>query len=139
METERDTQVFTLVHDMAHSNVAFIFNEDLRREPQNDSVTVVPGQFSSYPNFMFKVKQDHLPAFVETVREIRSQDDFLKLVDRFGVRRTDPEFWADFDRIQTALKEQNELQAGLLDLNRYRDPKPLDPIDRLFEFTFSLD
>lgn len=139
VETERDTQVFTLVHDMAHSNVAFIFNEDLRREPQNDSVTVVPGQFSSYPNFMFKVKQDHLPAFVETVREIRSQDDFLKLVDRFGVRRTDPEFWTDFDRIQTALKDQDTLQAGLLDLNRYRDPKPLDPIDRLFEFTFSLD
>ncbi|MGX1498162.1 hypothetical protein ACSSV1_003213 [Labrenzia sp. MBR-25] len=139
VETERDTQVFTLVHDMAHSNVAFIFNEDLRREPQNDSVTVVPGQFSSYPNFMFKVSQAQLPTFVETVRAIRSQDDYLKLVERFGIRRTDPAFWTEFDRIQTALTDQDQLQAGLLDLNRYRDPKPLDPIDRLFEFTFSMD
>ncbi|TYC67525.1 peptidylprolyl isomerase [Stappia sp. BW2] len=139
VETERDTQVFTLVHDMAHSNVAFIFNEDLRREPENDGVTVVPGQFSSYPNFMFKVKQAQLPDFVQMIRAIRSQDDYLKLVARYGIRRTDPAFWTEFDRIQTALREQNELQAGLLDLNRYRDPKPLDTIDRLFEFNFSLD
>ena len=139
VETGHEAQVFTLVHDMAHSNVAFIFNEDLRREPQNDSVTVVPGQFSSYPNFMFKVSHVQLPTFVETVRAIRSQDDYLKLVERFGIRRTDPAFWIEFDRIQAALRDQDELQAGLLDLNRYRDPKPLDPIDRLFEFTFSLD
>jgi len=132
-------EVFTLVHDMAHANVAFIFNEDLRREPEKDGLTVVPGQFSSYPNFIFKVRSEDVGAFVDAVRSIRSQQDYLKVVETFGMRRTDPAFWASYDTIQAALNAQDAIEAGLLDLNCYRDPKPLDPIERLFEYTFSFD
>lgn len=131
--------VFTIVHDMAHSNVAFIFNEDLRREPERDELTIVPGQFSSYPNFVFKMGAGQVPAFVEDVRAIRSQRDYLKVVADYGVRRTDPRFWETYDRVQSALNRQNAAEAGLLDLNRYRDPKALDAIERLFEFTFQVD
>ncbi|MET1414147.1 fatty acid cis/trans isomerase [Roseibium sp. HPY-6] len=132
-------EVFTLAHDMAHSNVAFIFNEDLRREPEKDELTIVPGQFSSYPNFVFRMSAEDVANFVQDVRAIRSQQDFLAVVERYGVRRTDQTFWQTFDLIQASLNAQNAIQAGLLDLNRYNDPKPLDPIERLFEFTFSVD
>ncbi|WP_299811400.1 fatty acid cis/trans isomerase [uncultured Roseibium sp.] len=138
-ETEEnpDGEIFTIVHDEAHSNIAFIFNEDLRREPEDDALTVVPGQFSSYPNFIFKVPANGLPTFVDAVRGIGSQDDYVELVAQYGIRRTHPEFWATFDLIQDSLRDQDALQAGVLDINRYRDPKPSDPIERLFEFTFS--
>ncbi|MHA7774056.1 fatty acid cis/trans isomerase [Roseibium sp. M-1] len=139
VEKAEGDEVFTIVHDMAHANVAFIFNEDFRREPQNDTLTVVRGQFSSYPNFIFRVKETDLDAFVEAVRGIKTQDGYVDFVARFGVRRTDQDFWSLFDRIQASLDAQDALQAGLLDLNRYRDPKPLDPIERLFEFTFPGD
>ena len=139
VETDRGDDIFTIIHDMAHSNVAFIFNEDLRREPKDDSLTVVPGQFSSYPNFIFRLKEVELDGFVETVRGIRTQDDYIDVVARFGVRRTAEDFWSVFDRVQAGLNAQDALQAGLLDLNRYRDPKPLDPIERLLEFAFPSD
>ncbi len=139
VETGDKEEIFTLVHDEAHSNVAFLFNEDLRREPEKDALTVVPGQFSSYPNFIFRVSEDGLDGFVEEVRKIRSQTGYLELVNRYGIRRTHGEFWSLFDRIQAALMAQDILQAGLLDLNRYDDPKLSDPIERLFEFTFSSD
>lgn len=132
-------EAFTIAHDMAHSNVAFIFNEDLRREPAKDELTVVAGQFSSYPNFVFRMDAADVPAFVEDVRAIRSQKDYLAVIETYGIRRTDPRFWETFDLIQSKLNGQNAIQAGLLDINRYEDPKPLDPIERLFQFTFSVD
>ncbi|WP_421981777.1 fatty acid cis/trans isomerase [Roseibium sp.] len=133
------TDVFTIAHDMAHSNVAFIFNEDLRREPEQDELTIVKGQFSSYPNFIFRMKAEQVPDFVTAVRAIRSQRDYLDVIAAHGIRRTDPRFWESIDLIQSELNAQNAIQAGLLDINRYTDPKPLDPIERLFEFTFSVD
>ncbi|WP_420336007.1 fatty acid cis/trans isomerase [Roseibium sp.] len=132
-------QAFTIAHDMAHSNVAFIFNEDLRREPEQDELTIVKGQFSSYPNFIFRMKAEEVPDFVTNVRAIRSQRDYLNVIAAYGIRRTDPRFWESIDLIQSELNDQDAVQAGLLDINRYNDPKPLDPIERLFEFTFSFD
>ncbi|MEM8701435.1 MAG: fatty acid cis/trans isomerase [Pseudomonadota bacterium] len=131
--------IFTMAHDMAHSNVAFMFNEDLRREPEQDELTIVEGQFSSYPNFIFRMKAGAVPDFVTDVRAIRSQRDYLDVIAAYGIRRTDPRFWESIDLIQSELNAQNAIHAGLLDINRYTDPKPLDPIERLFEFTFSID
>ncbi len=139
VKTDAETKIFTLVHDKAHSNVAFIFNEDLRRDPENDSLTVLPGQFSSYPNFVFKVSDANVAAFVDAARDVRTQKDYLRVVEQFGIRRTDPSFWSMLDLVQAGLDAQDTIQAGLLDINRYRDPKPLDPIERLFEYTFSVD
>jgi fatty acid cis/trans isomerase CTI len=137
VESENKTDVFTLVHDMAHSNVAFIFNEDFRREPENDTLTIVEGQFSSYPNFVFRVAAKDIEDFVEAILEIKNQDDYVDVLARFGIRRTHPDFWAVIDQIQSHLYAQSALEAGVLDLNRYSDPKASDPIERLFEFTFS--
>ncbi|MES0809457.1 fatty acid cis/trans isomerase [Roseibium sp. SCPC15] len=139
VETDTAQEVFTLAHDKAHSNVAFIFNEDLRREPDKDTLTIVPGQFGSYPNFVFKVDSQDLPAFVQALSEMGSQDAYVDVVDRFGIRRTHPDFWSTYDLVQAHMNAQSAVQAGLLDLNRYVDPKPSDPIERLFEYTFSLD
>ncbi|MFC6655498.1 fatty acid cis/trans isomerase [Roseibium salinum] len=132
-----EQEIFTIVHDQAHSNVAFIFNEDLRREPVRDRLTIVPGQFSSYPNLVFRVSPEDLTGFVEAIGHIRGQDAFVQVVDRYAIRRTHADFWQVYDRIQAGLNAQDALQAGLLDLNRYDDPKPSDPIERLFEFRFS--
>jgi fatty acid cis/trans isomerase CTI len=139
VETENDTEVFTLVHDMAHSNVAFIFNEDFRRVPEDDTLTIVEGQFSSYPNFVFRVVAKDVDDFVETILKIENQDDYVDALARYGIRRTHPEFWVVIDQLQSRLYAQSALEAGVLDLNRYADPKPNDPIERLFEFTFSTD
>jgi len=139
VETDQGDRIFSLVHDQAHANVAFIFNEDLRRKPEDDTLTIVPGQFSSYPNFVFRVRENRLAEFVAAVRKIRIQDDYLGVVSEFGIRRTHKDFWQVYDRIQAALDAQDAIEAGLLDLNRYRDPKAPDPIERLFEFTFKVE
>lgn len=49
------TQAETLIRNKAHTNVAFMFNENDRRERDKDTLTVYPGLLGSYPNYMFHV------------------------------------------------------------------------------------
>ncbi|MES0825055.1 fatty acid cis/trans isomerase [Ruegeria sp. SCP11] len=119
-------QLFTLVHDKAHYNVAFLFDEKARREPDADVLTVLPGLIGSYPNFYFHLRQDQLPTFIAALKSIQSQGDYMDAVAEYGVRRTSPEFWALSDRVYEMFLGQKPIQAGLFDLNRYKDPKPGD-------------
>ena len=118
--------VFSLVHDKAHTNVAFLFDEAARRDPEADVLTILPGLAGSYPNFFFKVRQDELTTFAQDLKSMGSQSDFMELVAAYGVRRTSPEFWPLSDRIHEFFIQQNPVQAGILDLNRYKDPKSGD-------------
>lgn len=128
VETSDAPLIFTLAHDKAHSNVAFLFREENRREPENDRLTIVPGQFASYPNFHFRVGENDLPAFVDQLRKIDDQAGYMRFVGQYGVRRSSPDFWASVDIVQAAMNSQDALQAGLLDLNRYKDPKTSDAV-----------
>ncbi|MGI9523017.1 MAG: fatty acid cis/trans isomerase [Hyphomicrobiaceae bacterium] len=128
-DPRRQNKIFSVVNDKAHLNVAFVFLEEERREPSSDRLTIVPGQFTSYPNFFFKARADQLAKFVDHVLRIRSQADYLDLVLKYGIRRSSPEFWPTYDLIQAQLRTQNPREAGLLDLNRYKDPKVDDPLD----------
>ncbi len=118
--------LFTLAHDKAHYNVAFLFDEKARRDPGADVLTILPGLIGSYPNFYFHVGQDQLASFVAALKDIRSQSDYLAVVAEYGVRRTSPDFWALSDRIHDIFLRQHPIQAGIFDLNRYKDPKQGD-------------
>jgi len=45
---------------------------------------------------------------------------------RRHIRRTHPEFWATSDTLNAEFLRQQPVEAGLLDLNRYKDPKSDD-------------
>ncbi|WP_339950502.1 fatty acid cis/trans isomerase [uncultured Albimonas sp.] len=117
-------QVFTLFHDKAHSNVGLLFGETRRREPERDRLTLLAGQAASYPNLFFEVPAAQLDAFAADLGAMRSQADWLAVVARHGVRRASPRFWAVADAMTEDMIAQDRVQAGLLDLNRYRDPRP---------------
>ncbi|WP_254436215.1 fatty acid cis/trans isomerase [Ruegeria arenilitoris] len=121
-----ETALYTLAHDKAHYNVAFLFDEEARRDPAADVLTILPGLIGSYPNFYFHTRQDQLEPFVGALKGMRSQSDYMAVVTQFGVRRTSPEFWPLSDRIHDLFQEQKPVQAGIFDLNRYKDPKPGD-------------
>ena len=117
-------QLYTLVRNRYHSNVAFILGEELRYEPKRDSLTVVPGIATGYPNFILDVPVGELGTWVETMLsdELEHEDVFVeRIVSRWSVRRSHPGFWAIFSDIHTLMREADPTTAGLLDLNRYHD------------------
>ncbi|SDS01111.1 Fatty acid cis/trans isomerase (CTI) [Halopseudomonas sabulinigri] len=113
--------VYTLVHNRAHSSVAFMFGEQSRLLPKEDTLTLIEGTLGSYPNFSFNVPLEELPSFVDSLSAIQQQAGLHSLADRWGVRRTHPQFWdimADFKR---STEESTPEQAGILDVNRYEN------------------
>ena len=113
--------VYTLVVNKALSNVSFMFVESLRRAPEKDTLTVVPGFLGSYPNFFFVVAQDQLNDFVDTLKQAQTQPAIDAFYQRFGVHRSNPEIWRHVDWFNEQHKKQNGLKAGLFDMNRYQN------------------
>jgi hypothetical protein len=111
--------VYSLVHDRAHTNVAFLFREDDRLVPADDALTLVRGHFGSYPNFLFEVETAELPAFTEELQAVRTPADFSRFASRFGVRRTDARFWPTLDWLHADLRRRHPTEYGLYDLGRY--------------------
>ncbi|MGH8446947.1 MAG: fatty acid cis/trans isomerase [Solimonas sp.] len=113
--------VYSLVHDRAHSNVAFLFNETRRLQPQRDRLTIVPGVFGNYPNFAFDVPLADIETFVSAMSAVRQAADLQKIVERWGIRRTNPQFWTLFNDFSAWQCEHEPLEAGILDINRYEN------------------
>jgi hypothetical protein len=114
--------VYTIVHDRAHKNVAFMFEEKSRLIPEDDILTILPRHHGSYPNFFFDVPLQSTGAFVDELRSVDGDASYEAFVARWGVRRSSPRFWATADWLQADFTAREPIIAGLLDLNRYKDP-----------------
>ena len=127
---------YSIVHNKEHSNVSLIFFESLRREPENDSLNIVPGFAASYPNYYFEVREDQLDDFVRLAlaagqpavsdeeladleKSKRLNPRMDALAKRFGVSRHRADFWILHDWFNEEYLRREPLEAGLLDLNRY--------------------
>jgi hypothetical protein len=117
---ERDL-VYALVRNAAHTNVAFMFGEDERRLPADDTLTVLRGPFGSYPNFFFETPLAGIDGFVDGLRAVASAADLDAFVARHGIRRTDPRFWQTADFLREDLRRASPSEAGLHDLGRYQN------------------
>ena len=93
---------FSLIANRAHSNVAELFDEAERRLPAEDSLLVASGFIPAYPNAFFVVDAAELPRFVDRVASLGSEADYAALAIAYGVRRTDPRFWAHSDDLHLA-------------------------------------
>ncbi|MFP5338958.1 MAG: fatty acid cis/trans isomerase [Gammaproteobacteria bacterium] len=114
-------EIYSLLRNRAHSNVAFMFGESLRWQPRLDTLTVYPGILSSYPNFLFSLPASDVPAFAAAMEQVRNRGDFEQVVERWGIRRSHPLFWSYFNDLTRYLEQVEPLEAGVLDMNRYEN------------------
>ena len=111
---------YTLIRNKAHSNVDFMFPESDRRERAKDTLTIYPGLLGSYPNFMFRVPLERIEAFADALHAVQAPEQFNALVDEFGLRRTNPEIWENFQWFVDYMRQTRPLEAGVYDLSRYQ-------------------
>ncbi len=112
---------FTLLRNTAHANVAHLAREKSELLPAENTLTVVPGFIGAYPNAMYRSSVGDLPALRAALAGLASEADYRKLVDRFAVRRTNPQFWAASDALHEAYVKWAPLEAGLFDYNRLQN------------------
>ena len=113
--------VYTLVLNKNYSNISNMLVERSHRVPQNDSITIASGFIGSYPNLFFIVEQNQLTKFVTMIKNAHTETDMDAVYNRFGIRRTNPEIWQHADWFNGRHPKYRSLEAGLLDMNRYKN------------------
>ncbi len=111
---------YTLVRNKMHTNVAFLLDEEKRREPEKDTLTVYRGLLGSYPNFMFAVPLDSIGEFTDALHAARTPAQFRDLVRRYGLSRTHPGIWENFQWFVEFMRRTRPVEAGVYDMNRYK-------------------
>jgi hypothetical protein len=111
--------LLTLLSNTAYTNISSMFGEESRRVVAEDSLTIASGVLSAYPNIYIQLAPDEIPEFVRRVSTLRAEADYSRLLDRFGVRRTNPDFWALSDQVLADYRRTEPVSAGVLDYNRY--------------------
>jgi hypothetical protein len=112
---------YTLVLNKDYSNLTSMLENEDARNPDNDTLTVVPGFAASYPNFFLTVDAADIEGFAERFLAVRSRDDYERFVALHGLRRTNTAFWEQADWFQAEYRRLQPVEAGIFDLNRYRN------------------
>jgi hypothetical protein len=95
-------------------------DEEKRREPDQDTLTVYRGLLGSYPNFMFNVPLDRIGEFTAALHTVHSREQFMAVVSSYGLSRTHPQIWTHFHWFVDYLRRTRPVEAGIYDMNRYK-------------------
>lgn len=117
-------QIWTWVHNKAHTNVSFIFFEDARRRPELDTMDLIPGVATSYPNYFLEFENEAAVAhFAEDLRSVNVESAVGPVLKKVGIRRLDPAFWDRYEQFSAAAEDPRSHESGWLDLSRYWDER----------------
>ena len=121
---ERDGEsqaLLSIVHNRGHSNITSLLDEESTLLPSEDTLVVTNGLVGDYPNVILRMEEQQVAEFVEQVGQLESERDYRALLDTYGVRRTQSDFWQVSDEIRR-LNELNEpISSGILDYNRLQN------------------
>lgn len=112
---------YTLIVNKDYADLTWLMEDEDKRNPDNDTLTVMPGYAASYPNFFLEVDLDEVEAFADRFVAIDDRDDYERFVALYGMRRTNPDFWRESDWHQATYRQLEPVHAGIFDLNRYRN------------------
>ena len=114
-----DDLAYTIIRNKALSNNSMLFKEDRRRQPENDSLTVVKGHVGSYPNAFSRIPLDQLDQRIDAYLRIRDPLDYYTFAKRYGIQRNSPIFWEESDWHYRQFLAEQPIMAGLFDMYRY--------------------
>ena len=65
------------------------------------------------------VEEDDLPDFFDMLKNFEDNEVYLAKIQKYAISRSHKDFWKYFDWFQDRFYEDDPLNAGLYDLNRY--------------------
>lgn len=113
--------VISMALNRVHKNVSSLFMEEARWIPDAFYLTLYPGILGSYPNTFYDLQERDLPAFINSLKTLRSEADYARTLDKWGVRRSEKDFWLFSDWLHDWYRSHQPLQAGVIDLNRFEN------------------
>jgi hypothetical protein len=119
----KDPAVYTITRDRDFTSKAYAGAEHLKlnfNEPK-DKITIFPGILTAYPNFIFRVDEKDVGEFAAALIDADKPDKFTAVVERWGVRRTNPDFWQILHSFTDYVRRTRPIEAAIFDVNRYKN------------------
>ncbi|WP_261883852.1 fatty acid cis/trans isomerase [Vibrio pelagius] len=116
-----EEQLFTMLHNNSHTNISSLFDEESNRDYENDDLTLVRGVVGSYPAAFLELDETEIPQLVSMLQAIETEEDYVALLDKFAVRRSSSDFWPFSDRVHQWYQQNQPIEFGLLDYNRFEN------------------
>jgi len=110
---------FSMVINRWHDNVVFLIKEDKHLDPSKDSADIINGLVGSYPNYFFDVQDKDFPDFIDLLAHFDVSPKNTARMAKYGVNRADKRLWETYDWFQKRHNEDEPVQGGLFDMNRY--------------------
>ena len=115
---------YTMISNKAYKSVTSMFASERlvdRRDFKHDTQTVVRWLEGSYPDFFYVVELDDIERFVSEYNTIENRQQYEVFVARYGLRRTNEDFWLHADWFNQQYAREQPILSGLFDLNRYQN------------------
>ena len=109
----------SIVINQWHGNVTHLFSESARLDVSKDSADFISGLIGSYPNYFFDVREEDLPDFFDLLAHFDKRPKDFERLDKYGVNRAQDRLWDAYDWFQKRFYEDEPVNSGLFDLNRY--------------------
>ena len=90
-----------------------------RLDASKDSMDIIKGSVGSYPNMFMDVREEELPDFFDLLKNFKDDEVYLGKLKKYAISRSDRDFWKYYDWFQERFYQEEPLNAGLYDLNRY--------------------
>ena len=113
--------VVSMIINRWHDNVRYMFDEKSTLDPSRDNADFLVGFHGSYPNYFIDIHQDELPEFFDLLANLGklSEAEASRRFNKYGVNRANKDFWEHYDWFQERFNQDQPVQSGLFDLNRY--------------------
>ena len=122
-------QVYTVVANRGYRFHNQILMESLSRKPEKDYLSINKGIVGTYPELFIDIPSDRMEDFFWHIRTIKSEEDWLMLMDVYGqnsfgqevqyIPREDQNFWKFLDWLHSWNIVNNPEEAGILDISEY--------------------
>jgi len=117
-------RAYTMIYNKAYKSVSNMLQVEKLgdyRDYRFDTQTIVPWLEGAYPSFFYVIKLEDIETFVEQYNAIRNVEEYEAFVMRFGIRRTNEDFWLHADWFNQQYQREQPLMSGIFDLNRYQN------------------
>ncbi len=116
---DKTSFIATIVVNRWHNNVNSMFNEKSTLDSSKDTLDFLPYSIGSYPNAFAVVHHKELPDFFDLVENFDDTPEYIKKIEKYFINRSHPQFWETYDWFQERFNQENGIESGLYDLNRY--------------------
>ena len=96
-----------------------MFGEKAQLDVSKDGADYITGLIGSYPNYFFDVREEDLPDFFDLLAHFDKSPRSYERLAKYGVNRAEDRLWDTYDWFQKRFYEDEPINAGLFDLNRY--------------------